>query len=236
MNNEKENAQQKIKKYSIAVSSIMLIIAIMAVATVTSRDIARDTETTTAAPADENVEAELNNVPDTRYTETLIVPATEVTLETTTESATQETVTADSAPASYILPLGTDIGDDYSMGVPVYNSVMNDWRTHDGVDFNGNYGDGVKAIADGTITDIEENAVMGSAITVNHGGGVVASYYGVTSSDTVAKGMKVEQGDKIGTLSTIPAESDADYPHIHLEIKVNDEIADPLEIMGYYEQ
>ncbi|MBQ8210777.1 MAG: M23 family metallopeptidase [Clostridia bacterium] len=233
MNYEKENVQQKIKKYSIAISSVMLIVAIMAVAAVTSNDLAEDV--TTTAPADENVEAELTNVPDTRNNETLIVPATEITTETAQETTTEEPTTADTAPASYILPLGTDIGNDYSMGVPVYNSVMGDWRTHDGVDFNGNYGDGVKAIADGTITEIGEDAVMGSFITVNHGGGVEACYYGVTASDSIAKGMKVTQGDKIGTVGTIPGEADADYPHIHLEIRVDGEISDPIQVMGYYE-
>ena len=229
MNHEKEIAQQRIKKYAIAVCSIMLIFAIIAVAAVTSEDLSENI--TTTAPADENAEAELTNVPDTRYSETLIVPATEIT--TVTESTT-ETTTADNSPASYILPLSTDIGKDYSMGIPVYNSVMGDWRTHDGVDFNGNYGDGVKAIADGQVTSVEDDAVMGTVITINHGGSVEASYYGVTASDSISKGVKVKQGDKIGTISTIPAESDADYPHIHLEIRVNGEIADPLEIMGYY--
>lgn len=232
MNNEKENAQQKIKKYSVAISSIILIIAIMAVAAVTSNDLAEDI--TTTAPADKNVEAELNNVPDTRNNATLIVPATEITTQTSTETVTETTTEADTAPASYILPLGTDIGNDYSMGVPVYNSVMGDWRTHDGVDFNGNYGDSVKAVADGTVTSVDNDAVMGDVITINHGGGVEASYYGVTVSDSIVKGMKVTQGDKIGTIGTIPGEADADYPHIHLEIKVNGEVCDPLEVMGYY--
>lgn len=233
MNYQKESAQQKIKKYSIAISSIILIVAIMAVASVTTSNIAEDV--TTTAPADENVEAPLNNVPDTRQDATLIVPATEITTQSATERVTEETSAPDIAPTSYILPLGTDIGNDYSMGVPVYNSVMGDWRTHDGVDFNGNYGDGVKSIADGKITSIEDDAVMGSVIIINHGGGVEASYYGVTPSDSIVKGKSVKQGDKIGTIGTIPGEADADYPHIHLEIRVNGEVCDPLEVMGYYE-
>lgn len=233
MHNEKETVQQKIKKYSIILSSVILIVAIMAVASVTTNNVAEDV--TTTYPANENVEAPLNNVPDTRYSETLIVPATEITTLPTTELVTEATSEPDPAPTSYILPLGTDIGNDYSMGVPVYNSVMGDWRTHDGVDFNGNYGDGVKAIADGKITSIEENAIMGSVVTINHGGNVEAMYYGVTPSDKVTKGMSVTQGDKIGTIGTIPGESDADFPHIHLEIRVNGEICDPLEVMGYYE-
>lgn len=235
MNDEKNiEMQAKIKKYSIAVCSVVLIFAIVAVAAVTSNDLAKEIETTTIA-ANEGVEAQLDNVPDTRDSETLIVPATEVTTVKQTVTTTVEETQEDTAPVSYILPLGTDIGNDYSMGVPVYNSVMGDWRTHDGVDFNGNYGDGVKAIADGTIKSIEADAVMGSTITVDHGGGVVATYCGVEVEDGLQRGLSVEQGDKLGTVTDIPGESDAEYPHLHLEIRVDGEICDPLEVMGYYE-
>lgn len=239
MNDEKETSMDlsaKIKKYSIAVSCVLLIFAVIAVAAATSNNLAEDITTTNA---NENVEARVTNVPDTRNDETLIVPATEITtadavIAETYENTTENT-TEDSAPTSYILPLGTDIGNDYSMGVPVYNAVMSDWRTHDGVDFNGEYGDGVKAVADGIIKSIEENAVMGTIISVDHGGGVVANYCGVEADEDIKRGIFITQGQKLGVISEIPGESDADYPHLHLEIRVNGELSDPLEVMGYYE-
>lgn len=244
MNDEKDTADKingKIKKYAIALGSCALIFAVFAVV---ASNIRTSGENDALPVTDENIiaDAEKNDVPDTRG-ETIVVPATEITtlmIEVTdampaNEATAEETAAASAAPDSYILPLGTDIGKDYSQGVPVYSSVMSDWRTHDGVDFNGAYGDGVKAIADGTVKDVKTDALMGDIVVIDHGGGVVASYCGVTADSSVIKGKIMSKGDKIGEISEIPCETDAEYPHLHLEIRVDGEISDPLEVMNYYE-
>lgn len=240
MNDEKENITQinrKIKQYAVALGSIVLIFAVIMVA---SNSIKKDieNETTTSINNDE-VEAKVTNEPDTRKNETIIVPATEITTSykadniVNEESYSEKAVSA--APTSYILPLSTDIGLDYSQGIPVYNEVMGDWRTHDGVDFNGEYGDSVKSIADGIVKNVEKDALLGNVITVDYGGNVVASYAGVEPEDEIIKGVIVKQGQKLGTVSEIPCEVNAVFPHIHLEIRVNGELCDPMEVMGYYE-
>ena len=237
MNDERENITEinkKIKKFAIAFGSVALILAVVAVAATTADEVSIETTTS----AEENVEAKVTNEPDTRTDETIIVPATEITSSPVAANAAEEMEESEktaSAPASYILPLGTDIGTDYSCGVPVYNGVMADWRTHDGVDFNGEYGDNVKCIADGTVKNVENDALMGTVITVDHGGGVVASYCGVEPDEDIIKGVLVTQGQRLGVISEIPCETDAQFPHLHLEIRVNGELSDPLEVMGYYE-
>ena len=223
----------KMKKYSLVTSCVVVVIAIMALVIVNTSEKPEQAEQTTAGET-RGVEVKVTNIPDNRIYETIIVPATEkVTEKVTEEPTTAHTTTA--APASYALPLGTDMGKDFSRGVPVYNDVMADWRTHDGVDFNGAYGDGVKAIADGFIRDIYTDEIMGPTIVIDHGGDVVATYCGVEVSEELKKGMHVDKCDKIGVLSAIPCESDAEFPHLHLEISVNGEISDPLEVMGLYE-
>lgn len=223
----------KIKKYSIISSCVVCIIAVMALV-ITNTTKKPDTQEQTTVAETRGVEVKVTNIPDNRIYETIIVPATEMTTETTTETPTTEQTTK-SAPASYVLPLGTDMGKDFSRGVPVYNDTMADWRTHDGIDFNGAYGDGVKAIADGYIRDIYSDEIMGPTIIIDHGGDVIATYCGVEASEDLKKGMYVEKCDKLGILSTIPSESDAEFPHLHLEITVDGEICDPLEVMGMYE-
>lgn len=235
--NDKENivkVNKRIKKYAVSLGSVMLIFAVMAVVSVTNDSVV--TQETTTSSSEKEVEVKIDNEPDTRTSETIIVPATVITTQAvivTEESTQDEQVNA--APDSYILPMGTDIGSDYSCGVPVYNSVMSDWRTHDGVDFNGDYGDGVKSIADGIVKGVTTDELMGSVITVDHGGGVVADYCGVVPADGIIKGVIVSQGQKLGEIGEIPCEADAEFPHLHLEIIVDGEYADPLEIMGYYE-
>ncbi len=221
----------KMKKYSIITSCAVVVIAITALF-ITNTAKEPDTAETTTIGVTLGAEANVTNIPDNRIYETIIVPATE--LKTKKEETTTE-ITTEAAPASYALPLGTDMGNDYSRGIPVYNDVMADWRTHDGVDFNGAYGDGVKAIADGYIRDIYTDEIMGPTVVIDHGGDVIATYCGVEASEELKKGMHVDKCDKIGILSTIPSEADAECPHLHLEISVDGEISDPLEVMGLYE-
>ena len=220
----------KIKKYSIAVGLCSVVVALIALGVTGNEAKPQQTETTTAGET-QVVEAKVTGVPDNRTYETIIVPATEMTTQQITETVTEEPTTR-SAPASYSLPLGTDMGNDYSMGVPVYNEIMGDWRTHDGIDFNGAYGDSVKAIADGIIRDVYEDEIMGATVVVDHGGGVVATYCGVIADENIKRGILVEKCDVLGKLSAIPGETDAEFPHLHLEVSVNDVICDPLEVMG----
>lgn len=240
MNEEKENITEinrKIKQYAIALGSIALIFAVVAVAATSVKNDIKS-EITTQINNNE-VEVKVDDEPDTRKNETIIVPATEITTSYKSDDVVNEVTDSEkavsAAPTSYTLPLGTDIGLDFSQGAPVYNEVMNDWRTHDGIDFNGEYGDNVKSIADGVIKNIENNALLGTVITVDHGGDVVASYYGVEPDESIIKGVIVKQGQKLGTVSEIPCEADAQFPHIHLEIRVDGELSDPMEVMGYYE-
>lgn len=232
--NDNMEISPKMKKYSVAFGACSLVVALLALA-VTNNDTQIEINETTTVGETLGVEVKVTNVPDNRTYETIIVPATELTTkESMTETVSEEPTTR-SAPASYSLPLSTDMGNDYSRGVPVYNDIMDDWRTHDGVDFNGAYGDGVKAIADGTVKEIYDDEVMGATVVVDHGGGVVATYCGVTASEDIKRGVFVEECDKLGVLSAIPAEADAEFAHLHLEIRIDGEITDPLEVMGLYE-
>lgn len=229
--NEISALTAKVKKYAIGISLCIVLFAVLAFV-VSDVDAQKEdlTQTTTTQAAE--VEAELTDVPDTRVQEIIVVPATEITevFEENTEEATTQ-----HRPFAYSLPLGTDIGKDYSCGVPVYCEVMGDWRTHDGVDFNGSYGDGVKAIADGVVKEISEDPFMGGTIVLDHGGGVVATYCGVEVDSELKRGVTVSESEKIGEVSFIPMESDAQFPHLHLEIRIDGELCDPLEVMGYYE-
>ena len=63
-------------------------------------------------------------------------------------------------------------------------------------------------------------------------GGVESTYCGVIASETVAEGIFVPENGNLGSLGYIPSESTAQYPHLHLEIRVNGTITDPLEVMG----
>lgn len=135
-------------------------------------------------------------------------------------------------PKEYLLPGSTQIVKDFSMGIPVFSDTMNDWRTHNGVDFGGNEGDPVLAVADAVVTDVYEDVSWGGVVELDFGGGVTARYCGLQhDSIEAAVGDQVKQGDILGVLGSVPVESE-DGCHLHYEMRVDGAVADPLEVLG----
>ena len=164
------------------------------------------------------VEQPVNNEPDTRKTTT-----------TTTTKAPTTTTTAVPAADLYVLPMGNTVHKAYSAGEPVYSLTMGDWRVHTGVDFAGETGQEVKALADGKVTAVDSDPFWGQRLTIDHGMGVLSYYSGVKPQ--VAIGDTVKVGQTIGILEDIPCET-AQGPHLHLEMTVDGRSVDPVHALG----
>lgn len=180
---------------------------------------------------DFEVRQNLTDVPDTRQ-ETETEPETEReenTVEATTEKKTQY---AEPYTDYYTLPIGTKISKDYNPKTPVYNPTMGDWRTHAAIDFTGEDGAQVKAISNGTVTNIYEDALYGTVVEIDHGNEVIAKYCGLNKETLEVKvNGTVKSGTLIGYLGEIPCEKD-EGSHLHFEITHKGENVDPLDIMG----
>ncbi len=178
---------------------------------------------TTTAPT-KAVEQIVTDVPDNRTTRTH-----STTTATTTSAPTTARTTVEPADL-FILPLSNEVIQSYSDGKPVFSQTMNDWRVHNGVDFKGTAGQTVKALADGTVLSVEEDALWGKTVTIDHGFGIHSRYCGVNVG-SLKKGQTVKVGQAIGTLADIPCEL-TEGAHLHLEILVNDEYVNPVEALG----
>ena len=172
-------------------------------------------------PINEPVEQIVTNQPDDRLTATT---ATSTTTSSQTTVATQE-----NAPDLYVLPLTNTVQKPFSADAPLYSETMRDWRIHTGVDFAGELEQIVKAVAQGTVTNIEEDALWGSVITIDHGVGVISRYCGVEAS--VKVGDKTDASTPIGKLATIPCEA-VQMPHLHFEMTVDGVPVDPIEAIA----
>ncbi len=181
---------------------------------------------TEVSELDFQVRHNVTDVPDTREQTT----GAETTK--TTESQTTQNEFAVPYKDYYTLPLGTDILRDYNPTTPLYNATMGDWRTHGAVDFKGPDGSQVKAIATGTVTDISDDPMYGTVITIDHGNEVTAKYCGLNKDVTeVSEGDKVKSGQLLGYLGEIPCEK-SDVSHLHFEIYYKGENVDPLGLMN----
>lgn len=131
----------------------------------------------------------------------------------------------------FAMPMGTDIIKDFSNGEMVLSKTMGDWRVHNGVDFSGSAGNGVAAVADGTVTAVYDDSFWGTVVEIDHGNGMTARYCGLKSGSTMPEGSEVRKFDKIGTLGHIPVEI-SDEDHLHFEVLIDGENVDPLKALN----
>ncbi len=164
-----------------------------------------------------------------------VEPESESTTQPESETATVPTTaaptTAAPQPVSYILPMGTNIVKDYSHGEMVYSQTMQDWRVHNGIDFAGEEGENVYAVADGKVVKLFVSELYGTCLEIEHDGGVTAYYCGISQDSSVVTGDTVKKGEVIANLGTIPCEQ-SEGTHLHFETKVDGKFKDPLEVLG----
>ncbi len=154
----------------------------------------------------------------------------ERTTTTTTETKTTTTTTAsEEAPDLFVLPVSNTVQKPFSAEAPQYSETMKHWRLHLGVDFAGEAEQEVKALARGTVIEIEKDPLWGDVLVIDHSVGVLSRYCGVKA--TVKKGDEVEVAQVIGTLSEVPCEA-AQAPHLHLEMTIDGTPVDPVEAIA----
>lgn len=166
--------------------------------------------------AQQQVEQKVTNQKDTR---------TNKVSATTSQTTKKQTTTTQEAPRLYLLPLTNTVQKAFSADGPVYCKTMKDWRLHLGADFAGEVGQDVKAVTRGTVITVENDPLWGGVVEIDHGIGVITRYCGVKS--IVKVGDKVDMGQIIGNLQTIPCEC-AQSAHLHLEMTVDGSPIDPV--------
>lgn len=105
------------------------------------------------------------------------------------------------------------------------------WQLHDGIDLRCSTGEVISAMADGTVLSVSNSGLMGAAVTIDHGQGMVIEYAGMSmlaglqTDDPVAFGQTIGFGGN-GVLDEADME-----PHLHLRITKNGQAMDPLTLL-----
>ena len=139
--------------------------------------------------------------------------------------------TPQAAPTVFTWPVQGDILTDYSLEVLSYNPTMDDWRTHDGLDIASAAGTEVKAAAAGTVTAVLQDAMMGTTVVVEHGGGLTSTYSNLASVPTVAVGDTVGAGSVLGSVGGTAIAESALASHLHFSMSLDGSTVDPLEYL-----
>ena len=147
------------------------------------------------------------------------------------ESA-KEVMTTYTEPVSFMTPLAGEVLETFSDDVLVFSSTLGDWRTHTGVDFKGEVGDPVSAVADGTVLSFGYDEFYGNVLTISHADGYESVYCGLNDIIFFEEGDYVTQGEVVGTLSgDIPLEG-AQECHLHLVITQDGNYMDPTQLIA----
>jgi murein DD-endopeptidase MepM/ murein hydrolase activator NlpD len=98
---------------------------------------------------------------------------------------------------------------------------------HPGLDISADYGQPVRATADGVVASAGVNGNYGNLVVIEHGYGIVTRY-GHLSRFAAAGGQKVRRGDIVGYVGSTGRSTSA---HLHYEILLNGQLSNPLRLL-----
>ncbi|MBQ8409604.1 MAG: M23 family metallopeptidase [Clostridia bacterium] len=132
---------------------------------------------------------------------------------------------------SFILPVSGSLSKKHDPTLQVYSTTMNDYRVHLGVDIVTEASAPVYAAADGTVSKIWKDPLMGYCIAVQHSGNCLTIYKNLAEElpDGMAEGIKVRSGQLLASVGESAMIEIAEEPHLHFEMTVGDLPVDPLE-------
>lgn len=130
-----------------------------------------------------------------------------------------------------IRPVSGQVMQDHAMDKLVYNPTTKDWRVHNGMDLAATPGQTVLAAKAGTVTAVYEDEKLGNTVVIRHDGGWTTHYANLTEASYVKAGDTVAAGDIIGTVGVSARTELAQESHLHFEVYLNGEPADPNEFL-----
>lgn len=227
---------------AVTIAAIAILIAITGSANKKAKNpteppVGNMTETDRGAPETsgrvipDKIISENNGIPETTdLSETSETEASAEPEDDTEVSSVQQNT--DILP-TFSSPVDNFVIKGFSVDVPVFSYTMNDYRTHNGLDFACSPGTPVLAAADGTVCEIVDDPMMGVTIALQHTGGAVTKYKGLSedSMDMCSVGDTVQRGQVIGASGDTALIESAEEDHLHFELYVNGDVQNPAEYM-----
>ena len=110
-----------------------------------------------------------------------------------------------------------------------FESMLNQIKTQ-GV-YNGIETTYAPAVSDGKVKSVVETNLEGWVVTIEHADGLVSIYKGLDREGLAAEGAAVKTGDSIGKLAETMMLEQLDGVHLHLEMKKNGALVNPLDYL-----
>lgn len=120
-----------------------------------------------------------------------------------------------------------------------FNSTLNRYNLHQGVDFKADAGTQVTAAYEGKIESVTDTLLEGGKVVIDHGNGLKTEYASIDVSTSLKVGDTVSQGTVIGTVSAAADTMGNEYnegPHLHFGVFENGESIDPVTYLDLDEK
>ncbi len=127
------------------------------------------------------------------------------------------------AEGPWTLPVQADydLTSPYGPRVPPTEGIT---EVHTGLDFAVPSGSPALAVSTGRVSFVGWDGGYGNLVRVRHAGGVETFYAHLSATD-VSVGQKVRAGQQVGSVGST---GNSTGPHLHLEVRVNDQPHDPM--------
>ncbi len=133
-------------------------------------------------------------------------------------------------------PLEGEILEEFSNGELVKSNTTGIWQTHNGIDIAGTLGDSVCAVGSGIVRNIENDALWGVTVSIDHQNGLTSRYCNLNNGLTVSTGDKVEAGTIIGAIGDTADIESAMAAHLHFELMQGEIYLNPAEYLSNQEK
>ena len=173
-----------------------------------------------------------DTTPGTTTSDSGIIGSTISDIQSTidTSSKTEDVTAKEDKVMSFSMPVVGEVIKNHSDTELQYSETYGDMRLHTGLDIACKIGTHISACAAGTVTDIIEDSGLGNCVIIDHGNSITVKYASI-ENPKVKKGDKVNIGDIIGTIGTVPSECN-DETHLHIEVTKDGKTVDPLKTFG----
>ena len=145
----------------------------------------------------------------------------------TPSPSVQPSPSAQPANLVFTWPVSGAVIVPFSLDVLAYDETMGDWRTHNGLDIAAELDTRVLATAEGTVSAIYDDPLMGTTLVIEHGNGLTSLYANLTNTPAVQVGDPVYTGTIIGAVGNTAAAESGRADHLHFAMYQDGQAVNP---------
>lgn len=131
----------------------------------------------------------------------------------------------------YVAPLNGKVLNPFSGDKVVKSKTLDEWKMHTGIDLAAPISTPVKSISSGKVTEVKDDDMWGTTVTIEHANGIVSYYANLKPAVSVKEGQTVKMGEVIGLVGETAEIEQAEESHLHYEVMKNGNHIDPMTLI-----